>query len=85
MWVGAEDRQVHFESTRLGGGSKMALPIWGLFMQKVMADKSIGIQNGEKFVEPAGWDIDLDCNGGGEYLSYDEQDSGSGEESEYFD
>ena len=85
VWVGAEDRQVHFESTRLGGGSNMALPIWGLFMQKVMADKSIGIQNGETFVEPAGWDIDLNCTGGGEYLSYDEQASGSGEESEYFD
>ena len=36
VWVGAEDRQVHFESLALGGGSNMALPIWGLFMQKVL-------------------------------------------------
>ena len=31
-WVGAEDRQIHFESLALGGGSNMALPIWGIFM-----------------------------------------------------
>ena len=37
VWVGAEDRQVHFESLALGGGSNMALPIWGLFMKKVIA------------------------------------------------
>lgn len=34
VWVGAEDRQVHFESLALGGGSNMALPIWGIFMKK---------------------------------------------------
>ena len=83
--MGAEDRQVHFESTRLGGGSNMALPIWGLFMQKVMADKSIGISNGEQFVAPAGWDIDLSCAGGGENLSWGESSSGYEEENDYFD
>jgi penicillin-binding protein 1A len=85
VWVGAEDRQVHFESLALGGGSNMALPIWGLFMQKVLNDKSIGIANGETFVAPAGWDMDLSCAGGGQDLSYEESGYSNSEEDQYFD
>ena len=82
VWVGAEDRQVHFEGLALGGGSNMALPIWGLFMQKVMNDKSIGISNGEEFVAPAGWNMSLGCTGGSEDLS---SGGAGGGEDEYFD
>ncbi len=84
VWVGAEDRQVHFESTALGGGSNMALPIWGIFMKKIMADPSIGISNGEQFVAPAGWNMNLNCTGGEEDLSAG-GGAGASEESEYFD
>ncbi|MEX0968750.1 MAG: transglycosylase domain-containing protein [Bacteroidia bacterium] len=38
VWVGAEDRAVHFRSTALGQGANMALPIWALFINKVNAD-----------------------------------------------
>ena len=69
VWVGAEDRQVHFESLTYGGGSYMALPIWGIFMQKVIADPSIGIRNGESFVPPVGWNMSLACTGGDDDLS----------------
>ena len=84
VWVGCEDRQVHFESGALGQGANAALPIWGLFMQKVMADKSIGIANGEEFVAPPGWSFDFGCSGGGSDLS---SDAGSGgfQNDEYFD
>ncbi len=37
-WVGCEDRTVHFESLRTGGGANSALPIFGMFLQKVYAD-----------------------------------------------
>ncbi len=37
-WVGAESPVVHFRSTTLGQGAHMALPIYGLFMQKVERD-----------------------------------------------
>ena len=84
VWVGAEDRQVHFESLYYGGGSNMALPIWGLFMQKVMADKSIGIANGEEFVAPPGWNMSLGCTGGAEDLSSGGTGS-SEQEDEFFD
>jgi penicillin-binding protein 1A len=63
VWVGAEDRQVHFESLSLGGGSNMALPIWGIFMQKCRSDKSLGMDPEEKFMAPPGITLDLNCDG----------------------
>ena len=62
-WVGAEDRQIHFESLVLGGGSNMALPIWGIFMKKVLADGTLGISEDDRFVAPAGMHLNLDCDG----------------------
>ncbi|MGL4631059.1 MAG: transglycosylase domain-containing protein [Leadbetterella sp.] len=45
VWVGGEDRSIHFRGG-LGEGSKSALPIFGLFMDKVYADKSLGFKAG---------------------------------------
>ncbi len=45
-WVGGEDRSVHFDNMEQGQGAAMALPIWGLFFQKVYADKSLKISKG---------------------------------------
>lgn len=36
--VGANDRNIHFNSTRLGQGAHTALPIFGLFMQECLKD-----------------------------------------------
>ena len=63
VWVGAEDRQVHFESLSLGGGSNMALPIWGLFMQKVINDGTLGVYETDRFIKPMGVELNLDCDG----------------------
>ena len=35
-WVGAEERCVHFRTSALGEGGKTALPMFGLFMEKVI-------------------------------------------------
>jgi len=43
VWVGWEDRATHFWSTGEGQGAKMALPIWGYFMKRIYADKSLKI------------------------------------------
>ncbi len=51
VWVGAEDRYVRFSSTNLGQGANMALPIWGLWMQKVLKDGTLGISEGDMFPE----------------------------------
>jgi penicillin-binding protein 1A len=47
IWVGAEDRSVHFRTIGLGQGANMALPIWAIYMNKVYADPSLGISQGE--------------------------------------
>ena len=62
VWVGAEDPQIHFESLSLGGGSNMALPIWGLFMQKVLKDGTLGVSEQDCFI-PTGTTLNLDCSG----------------------
>ena len=63
VWVGAEDRQVHFAGLALGGGSNMALPIWGIFMKKVLEDGKLGVTKEDQFVIPDGFDVVLNCDG----------------------
>ncbi len=80
VWVGAEDRQVHFESLALGGGSNMALPIFGIFYKKIYNDPTININGDDSFVPPLGWNISLGCSGSEEDLG------GSGKDDNgYFD
>lgn len=64
IWVGCEDRQVHFESLALGGGSNMALPIWGIWMKKCLEDGTLGLSENDRFVAPAGASFNLSCTGG---------------------
>ena len=51
VWVGAEDRYVHFSNNNLGQGANMALPIWGLWMKKVLRDGTLGISESDVFPE----------------------------------
>ena len=51
VWVGAEDRYVHFSNNSLGQGANMALPIWGLWMKKVIQDGTLGISERDTFPE----------------------------------
>ncbi|HMX03248.1 MAG TPA: transglycosylase domain-containing protein [Chitinophagales bacterium] len=61
-WVGADDPVVHFRSTALGQGANMALPIYGLFMKRVYADKTLGIDPNAHFPAYEGTrTIELDC------------------------
>ena len=48
-WVGGEDRSIRFESMAQGQGAAAALPIFGLFMTKVYADKTLGYSEAETF------------------------------------
>ena len=83
VWVGAEDRQVHFESLALGGGSNMALPIWGLFMQKVLADGTLGVYETDQFIAPPGTSLNLNCDGSDTDTGADPA-AGSGEDDVVF-
>jgi penicillin-binding protein 1A len=61
-WVGAEDRSVHFTHGDQGQGAQMALPVFAKYMQKVYADKSIKISQGD-FEKPAKKiEIEMDCS-----------------------
>lgn len=55
-WVGGEERFIHFNSMAFGQGASMALPIYGLFMKKVYADKTLHYTQDIRFPEP---DFDL--------------------------
>ena len=67
VWVGAEDRSVHFKYTTQGQGAHMALPIFGYYMQKIYKDKKLNISTSD-FDVPVGYDpqqfsCDGDSNG----------------------
>ena len=70
VWVGAEDRSVHFRSTSLGQGSHTALPIWALYMKKVYADPTLNVSKGD-FPKPVAPDVDLNFDCGKEDRDYD--------------
>lgn len=61
VWVGGEDRQVHFRGLAKGGGSNMALPIWGIFVKKCINDGTLGLSSSDSFVAPPNFDMNLDC------------------------
>ena len=61
VWVGAEDRAIHFEDIAYGQGASMALPIWGLYMKSIYQDSTLMISN-ESFDRPKKLTIELDCN-----------------------
>ena len=56
VWVGGEERDIHFDNMRDGQGAEMALPVWGLYMNKVFADKSLGYLQTDTFAIPHGFD-----------------------------
>jgi penicillin-binding protein 1A len=62
VWVGAEDRAVRFRSMDWGQGARMALPIWGYYMQEVYKDNKINLSKGD-FEMPQGFDTSiLNCS-----------------------
>jgi penicillin-binding protein 1A len=62
VWVGCEDRSVHFRSTALGQGANMSLPVWAIFMKKVYADPSLKVLQSDRFDTPRHeLSIELDC------------------------
>ena len=55
-WVGGEERDIHFDRMSEGQGASMALPIWGIYMNKVYADKTLPYSQDEKFDIPEDFD-----------------------------
>ena len=73
VWTGAEDRAIHFTLTDNGDGATTALPVFGLYMQKVYADKTLKYTKGDFPVPAGGVTTTLDCG------LYSKQQSGETE------
>ncbi len=61
VWVGGEDRAVHFARITQGQGATMALPIWAIYYKKLYADKALKISN-KAFDKPKDLSIRINCN-----------------------
>lgn len=61
VWVGGEDRSIHFPGIRYGQGATMALPAWGLFMRKCYEDEDLNVSK-EEFKKPENLSIRIDCD-----------------------
>ena len=61
VWVGGEDRSVHFKDIGFGQGATMALPIWGMYMKGAYEIPELEISI-EDFVAPETVSINLDCD-----------------------
>ena len=60
VWVGGEDRSVHFDEIGFGQGATMALPIWALFMKGAYENEDLAISQ-EEFPIPEVVSIPLEC------------------------
>jgi penicillin-binding protein 1A len=58
VWTGCDDRFIRFNSTTVGQGSSVALPVWAYFFDKCVKDKSTGIVNSAQFAKPDGLPVD---------------------------
>lgn len=62
IWTGAEDRGIRFYSMAYGQGAQAALPVFGLYMKKVYADKKLNYSQGDFELPPGGLTRKLDCS-----------------------
>jgi len=74
VWVGAEDRAVRFKSMNWGQGARMALPIYGYYMQQAYKDAVLSLTTRD-FTEPPNYDPRAyDCSDVPDPESVDETD-----------
>ncbi|UOY08765.1 penicillin-binding protein [Muricauda sp. SCSIO 64092] len=60
VWVGGDNRSVHFKGLAYGQGASMALPIWALYMKANYENEELGVSM-EAFEEPEELSINVDC------------------------
>ena len=62
VWVGGEDRAIHFRDWASGQGARTARPIWNTFMENVYRDESLGIEKG-RFPRPyRNLSVEINCD-----------------------
>ncbi len=67
IWIGGEERYIHFNNMAYGQGAKASLPVFGLFMKKIFNDPKLpAYTQSLQFEFPAEYSP---CDGGGYYSS----------------
>lgn len=61
LWVGGDDRSIHFRNIEYGQGARVAMPAWALYMQRVYKDPTLTRYKPERFRKPDKYKID--CGG----------------------
>ncbi len=61
LWVGGDDRPIHFRTIELGQGGRLAMPAWAMYMQKIYKDPTLTQYRPEPFRKPNNFKID--CGG----------------------
>lgn len=66
VWVGGDDRSIHFRTGALGEGSKTAMPLYRRFMLKIKEDASLEAYHPVPFekLDPKRFTKDISCTGG---------------------
>jgi penicillin-binding protein 1A len=62
IWVGGDERSVHFKNWFFGQGGRTARPIWAKYMTKVYADPAVGVKKSPFRIPASGLDMSLDCD-----------------------
>jgi penicillin-binding protein 1A len=60
LWVGGDDRSIHFRN-RSGEGGRIALPAWGMYMDKLYSDPNFTDLKKGTFKKPKNLSVSLDC------------------------
>jgi penicillin-binding protein 1A len=61
VWVGGDERSIHFKSSTLGQASRMARPIWDKYMQSIYADPVLGYEKGSFPTPIHPLSVEIDC------------------------
>ena len=73
VWTGAEDRGISFASMAEGQGAQAALPVFGLYMQKIYADTTLHYTQGDFPLPEGGITRELDCSKYQEFMPQEEE------------
>jgi len=80
VWVGGDNRATHFKSIAYGQGATMALPIFGIYLKSLYADKDLKISD-KAFSRPENLSIRVDCDKSTDNVD-DNQDAPTGDDNE---
>ena len=79
VWVGGDERSIHFRNWYMGQGGRTARPIWDKYMQAIYADSLLAYEKGTFRKPPMGISLELDCS------KYENSNTGDDSDSLYVD